>query len=446
MGNSRARQPEMNADVRAIKTPAEQSLGAAFTAARDKLPGNGAVTKLREKAFQHFDEQGLPHRRVEEWKYTDLRALMRDAYPLAAPPDSAAKARAKNAGQILAGVGARRLMFVDGAFVPELSDLTPEPGLSVGSVADALGKGDALVANIGKTFETMDAAVALNTALMGDGAAIRVAAGTALKRPLHLIFASGAEKPTAAFIRSLVAIEKGAQVTLLECHESGSGQVNAALELIVGDDARVNHIKTTQAQGLHIASLMAAVGARATFNSFSFNADARLLRNQMFVRFVGEGTKAAIRGVSMLKGKEHVDTTLLIDHAKGHCESREKFKSVLDDESHAVFQGKIVVQPHAQKTDAKMMTRALLLSDEAEADNKPELEIFADDVVCGHGATTSAPDKALKFYLMSRGISEAEAEALLIQAFIGEVVEEISNDAVREALMFAALKWLGTRQ
>ena len=436
----------MSADVRAMKTPAEQSLGAAFAAVRDKLPGKGAVTKLREKAFQHFDEQGLPHRRVEEWKYTDLRALMRDAYPLAAPPDSAAKARAKNAGQILAGVAARRLVFVDGAFVSELSDLTSEPGLYVGSLADALGKGDALVANLGKTFETKDPAVALNTALMGDGAAIRVAAGTSLKRPLHLVFVSGSEKPTAAFIRSLIAIEKGARATLLESHESGSGQVNAALELIVGDDAQVDYIKTTQAQGLHIASLMAVVGARATFNSFSFNADARLVRNQMFVRFAGEGTKAAIRGVSMLKDKEHVDTTLLIDHAEGHCESREQFKSVLDDESHAVFQGKIVVQPHAQKTDAKMMTRALLLSDEAEADNKPELEIFADDVVCGHGATTSAPDKALKFYLMSRGISEADAEALLIQAFIGEVIEEISNDAVREALLFAALKWLGARQ
>jgi Fe-S cluster assembly protein SufD len=165
----------------------------------------------------------------------------------------------------------------------------------------------------------------------------------------------------------------------------------------------------------------------------------------MFVRFAGEGTKANIRGVSLLKGKEHVDTTLLIEHAKGHCESREQFKSVLDDEGHAVFQGKIVVQPHAQKTDAKMMTRALLLSDEAEADNKPELEIFADDVVCGHGATASAPDTTLKFYLMSRGIPEAEAEALLVQAFIGEVIEEISNESVREALMFAALKWLGRR-
>jgi Fe-S cluster assembly protein SufD len=435
----------MNADLRAAKTPAEQTLANEFASARAKLPGKGAVTALRENAFRRFDARGLPHRRVEEWKYTDLRALMRNAFPLAAPPDSAAKSHAKNAGAIFAGAVARRLVFVDGAFVPELSDLTPEPGLFVTSLADALSKGDALVANIGRTFETDDAAVALNTALMGDGAAIRVAAGTSLKRPLHLIFVAGSDKPTAAFIRSLVVVEKGAHVTLLESNDSGLAQVNAALELVIGDDAQVDYVKTTQAQGLHISSLMAAIGARAVFNSFSFNADAQLMRNQMFLRFAGEGSKAGIRGVSLLKGKEHVDTTLLIDHAKGHCESREQFKSVLDDESHAVFQGKIVVQPHAQKTDAKMMTRALLLSDDAEADNKPELEIFADDVVCGHGATTSAPDKALKFYLMSRGIPEAEAEALLIQAFIGEVVEEISNNAVREALMFAALRWLGAR-
>ncbi|HMF24355.1 MAG TPA: Fe-S cluster assembly protein SufD [Pseudolabrys sp.] len=434
----------MNVGVRAVKTPAEQALGAAFAAARAKLPGKGSVAALRESAFRRFDTQGLPHRRVEEWKYTDLRALMREAFPLAAPPNPATKAHAKDAGEIFAGIAARRLVFASGAFVPELSDLTPEPGLFVNSLADALAKGDTLVANIGKTFETDDTAVALNTALMCDGATIRVAAGTALKRPLHLVFAGGNE-PTAAFVRSLVVIEKDARATLLESHDSGSAQVNAALELVVGDDARVDYVRTTQAQGLHIFSLMAAIGARAVFNGFSFNADAQLVRNQMFVRFAGEGSKGGIRGVSLLKGKEHVDTTLLIDHAKGHCESREQFKSVIDDEGHAVFQGKIVVQPHAQKTDAKMMTRALLLSDEAEADNKPELEIFADDVICGHGATASAPDKALKFYLMSRGIPEAEAEALLIQAFIGEVVEEISNDGIREALMFAALKWLGAR-
>jgi Fe-S cluster assembly protein SufD len=146
-----------------------------------------------------------------------------------------------------------------------------------------------------------------------------------------------------------------------------------------------------------------------------------------------------------LRGKDHVDTTLLIEHAAGHCESREQFKAVLDNQSHSVFQGKIVVKQHAQKTDAKMMTRALLLSDESEADNKPELEIFADDVVCGHGATAGALDPGLKFYLMSRGISEKEAEALLIEAFIDETIEQITHEGIRDALKFAALKWLGTR-
>jgi Fe-S cluster assembly protein SufD len=215
--------------------------------------------------------------------------------------------------------------------------------------------------------------------------------------------------------------------------------------LVVGDEAEVDYFKITNARALHVASLLAQIGAKATLNTFAYTADSVLVRNQNFVRFAGERTKAGIRGVSLLRGKEHVDTTLLIEHAATHCESREHFKSVLDDSAHGVFQGKIVVNPHAQKTDAKMMTRSLLLSDEAEADNKPELEIFADDVVCGHGATTSAPDEGLKFYLMSRGIHAKEAESLLIQAFIGETIEEISNETIREALMFAARKWLGAR-
>ena len=194
-----------------------------------------------------------------------------------------------------------------------------------------------------------------------------------------------------------------------------------------------------------MSSLLASIGARARINTFAFTADAQLVRNQKFIRLAGEGTKAGIRGVSLLRGKEHVDTTLLIEHAARACESREQFKSVLDGESHGVFQGKIVVQPHAQKTDAKMLTRALLLSDMAEADNKPELEIFADDVVCGHGATAGALDPGLKFYLMSRGIPEKESEALLIEAFIDETIEEIAHEGIRDALKFAALKWLGTR-
>jgi len=431
----------MNADVRTMKTPAEQALSAAYSAARDTLPGKGAVAKLREQAFERFEERGLPHRRVEEWKYTDLRALMRDMAPLAGAPDAAARAKAKEAGKILAGVEMRRIVFVDGAFAPELSDLTPEPGLAIGSLADALAKGG--VPALGTAFSTDDVAVALNTALMGDGAVIDVAAHARIRRPIHLVFAGTGN--SSAFVRSLVTIGEGAEVTLIEDHDSGEAQVNAALELIVGDHARVEYFKLTQAKGLHVASLLARIGADAHFNSFAYTAGSPLVRNQSFIRFDGERTHAGIRGVNLLRGKDHVDTTLLIVHAKGHCVSREQFKTVLDGESHGVFQGKIVVAQHAQKTDAKMMTRALLLSEDAEADNKPELEIFADDVVCGHGATAGALDPGLKFYLMSRGISDAEAEALLIQAFIGETVEEIAHEGIREALMNAAIHWLRAR-
>jgi Fe-S cluster assembly protein SufD len=430
-----------------MKTPAEQALSAAYADARASLPGKGAVAALREDAFKRFDARGLPHRRVEEWKYTDLRALMREANPLAPPPDAAAKTRGKEAGNILAGLDVRKLTFVDGAFVAELSDLSPEPGLAIGSLADALAKGDTLVTqHLGQTFATDDVAVALNTALMGDGAVIRIAAGAAIKRPIHLVFVAGADKPAATFVRSLVVVEKGAKAAVIEDHESGDEQVNAAFELVVGDDAEVDYFKVTRARGLHVASLLARVGANATFRSFAFTADSNVVRNQSFVHFAGDHSHAGIRGVSLLAGKEHVDTTLLIRHAALACQSREQFKTVLDDESHGVFQGKIVVEPHAQKTDAKMMTRALLLSEEAEAVNKPELEIFADDVVCGHGATAGALDPGLKFYLMSRGISEKEAEALLIQAFIGEVVEEIAHEGVREVLMNAAIAWLKARE
>ena len=435
----------MNAEVRAIKTPAEQALTSAFEAARAALPGKCGVAALRDEAFKRFDAKGLPHRRVEEWKYTDLRALMRDALPLAAPPDAAAKAKAKDAGKIFGNLACRRLVFVDGAFVTELSDLTPEPGLTIGSMADALAKGDPLVAShVGKVFETDDAAVALNTALMGDGAVVHVAAGTVVERPIHLVFASG-ETPSAAFIRSLIVVGKGAQAIIAESHENNVSQVNCALEMVIGDGAHVDYYKATQTRGLHVASLLLTVGAKALFNTFALNSDASLVRNQSFVRFAGEDSTGGLRGVNLLRGKDHVDTTMLIEHAAGHCSSREQFKSVLDDQSHNVFQGKIVVKPHAQKTDTKMMTRALLLSDEAEADNKPELEIFADDVVCGHGATAGALDPNLKFYLMSRGIDDKQAEALLIQAFIGETIEEVAHEDFCDALMTAALSWLETR-
>jgi Fe-S cluster assembly protein SufD len=440
----------MNAEVRQMKTAAELGLAEAFAVAKAKLPGGGKVADLREAAFRRFDGQGLPHRRVEEWKYTDLRALMREAKPLASPPDATAKARAKQAGKALAWLECRRLVFVDGAFVPELSDLDGiEPGLTIGSMAAALAKGDALVtAQLGQVVRTDDVAVALNTAFMGDGAVIRVGPNVAPERPIHLIFASTGDR--AVFDRSLVVIDEGARVMLIESHEAAGGadyQVNAALELKVGDGAHVDHVKIIgeATSALHVSTLMAAVGAHARFNDFTFTTGGAVVRNQLFVRFDGEGTIAGIRGANLLRGRQHADTTMVIDHATAACTSREVFKSVLDDESRSVFQGKIIVRPHAQKTDGKMMTQALLLSEAAEADNKPELEIFADDVQCGHGATTGALDEDLLFYLKARGIPAKEAEALLIQAFVGEAVEGIEHPGLREVLMDAVVAWLAAR-
>ena len=440
----------MNAEVTTIKTAAETALATAFNQARAQLPGDNAVAAQRKAAFDLFAKEGLPHRRVEDWKYTDLRALMRDAKPLASPPDAAAKARARTAGKLLGDVEARRLVFVDGAFVPELSDLAgQEAGLSIGSLADALGGDATVAAHLGKVAPAGDVAVALNTALMGDGAVIRVAAGATIGRPLHLLFVA-ADKPAATFTRSLVVVGEGARVMLIESHEGPPGsdyQVNAAVELVVGERAHVDHVKIIGegAQALHVSTLAAAVGAKARFNTFTFTIGGAVVRNQMFLNLDGEETVAGIRGATLIKGQQHADTTLVVNHIARSCQSREVFKTVLDGEAHGVFQGRIIVRHGAQKTDAKMMTQALLLSDRAEADNKPELEIYADDVQCGHGATAGALDDELKFYLMARGIPAVEAEALLIQAFLGEAIEGIEHAGLREALMDQVAEWLKAR-
>jgi Fe-S cluster assembly protein SufD len=441
----------VNAEVTIIKTTAETALAQEFAQARARLPGGGAVAAQREAAFDLFAKEGLPHRRVEEWKYTDLRALMRDAKPLASPPDATAKANAKTAGELLRDIDARRLVFVDGTFVAELSDVANlESGLSVRSLAQALTDGDsALAAHLGKIAPTGNVAVALNTALMGDGAVIRIAAGSTIHRPLHLLFVTS-QKPTASFVRSLVVVEQRARAMLIESHEGPGGsdyQVNATLEMFVGDNAHVDHVKLVAegADALHVSTLAAAIGAHARFNSFTFTAGGAVVRNQLFLNFDGEGTVAGIRGATLLNGRQHADTTLVATHAARDCQSREVFKTVLDNDAHGVFQGRIIVRQRAQKTDAKMMTQALLLSDRAEADNKPELEIFADDVQCGHGATAGALDDELKFYLMARGIPSAEAESLLIQAFLGEAIEGIEHAGLREALMETVAAWLKRR-
>jgi len=439
------RREVMNAEVTPIKTAAETALADAFLRRQAALPGGREIAGLREAAFRRFERSGLPHRRVEEWKYTDLRALMREGKPLAQAPDASAKAAAKSAGAILAGLKAHRIIIVDGCFAPELS-ATAISGVTVTPFATAVANGEDEFLN----SENSDTVLALNTALATDGAVIRVKSGTVVDRPIQLVFVHSAGKATAVFARSHVVVEPGATVTLVESHEGPDKldyQINTALDLEVGRGAKVDHIKVT-CEGdaaLHLATLNARVSEAAELRDFTFTLGGAVVRNQLFVTCKGKRAQLSLAGASLLRGRQHADTTLMLDHAVGGSSSRELFKSVLDDESHGVFQGKIVVRPDAQKTDARMMSRALLLSPNAEADNKPELEIFADDVQCGHGATAGALDESLKFYLMARGIPEREAEALLIQSFVGEAIETISHEGVRADLMFAAVRWLRAR-
>ena len=277
---------------------------------------------------------------------------------------------------------------------------------------------------------------------------IEIAPEAKIDRPIHLAFVTTGE--AAAFVKSLVVIGGGAHATLVESHEGPDGcayQVNSVFQMLVGDRSEVEHIKVVGEgdAALHIGTLLASVGAEAVFRQFGLITGGAVVRNELTLRLAGEGTTAAVHGASLLASRQHADTTLLVDHRAPHCESREIFKSVVDDEARAVFQGKITVQPGAQKTDGKMMARGLLLSDAAEFNCKPELEIFADDVQCGHGSTTGALDDELKFYLQARGIPDKQAEALLIQAFVGEVFESVAHDGIREALLAAMTAWLEGR-
>lgn len=442
----------MAADVRLMKTAAELALADAFASVKSTLPGGADVAAQREAAFETFAEAGLPHRRVESWRYTDLRALLREAPPLAPAPGTEALARAVAACPMLAGIDARRLYVVNGTFAPDISDLANlEPGLSVASLAQVLGSGSPLAAQIGKTVPSTDAALALNTAFMGDGVVICLAEGASLSRPLHLVFVTTEAGVTATFTRSLLVMGKGASALVLESHEGPAGaayQVNTALEAVVGEGANLERLKITAEgdEALHISTLLAQVEAGAKFANANFTVGGATIRNQLLVQLAGENIDASLSGVSLIADKQHADTMLAVEHIAPNCQSREQFRAVLDGYAQDIFQGRISVRPGAQKTDARMMSRALLLSDTAESDNKPELEIFADDVQCGHGCTTGSLDQQLKFYMMARGIPEKEVEALLIQAFVGEVIDAIGHEGVRVALADATRNWLIERK
>jgi len=380
-----------------------------------------------------------------------LRALMRDAKPLVARPDANVFARLKDAGTSLGDLEARRIVIADGYLSPDWTDHnTHDAGVTITELAAWFTDGNLYRLNSLPEAARKDIAVSLNTAFMTGGVVIHVRKDACIEQPIHLAHVFSGNTAAATYPRSIVIMEPGARLMLIESFEGPDGvdyQVNTALQIFAGEGAHADHVKVTRegARALHVSSLMADVGAHARFNTFVFTTGGAVVRNQLFLGFGGEGTLANIRGATLLKGRQHADTTMVVDHAAVGCQSREVFKSVLDGESRGVFQGKIIVQPGAQKTDAKMASHALMLSEEAEADNKPELEIYADDVQCGHGATAGDLDEDLLFYLRARGIPPAEAEALLIQAFVGDAIEGIEHAGLREALIEAVDAWLKAR-
>ena len=445
----------MELPVKQFQTRAEQAYVDLFNAAEQGLPGAGNpwVADLRAKAIDVYGALGLPHRRVEAWKYTDLRSRLTEALPLAR--ESGVAVTEATLTQALsaeiAALPAYRLVIVEGELRVDLSDLVElkAAGVEVVSITEALQKPPRwLKQALGKINpQDRDPVVALNLALMSGGVGLRIGKGVTLDKPIHLIHLDGGE-PASVITRSVVLVEERASLDLLESYGSlggGEFQRNAVMEVEVGDKAGLNHIKL-QREGkaaFHLVTWLVKLDADANYKAFQFSTGGALSRSQIYAVFAGEGSSLDVSGALLMRGRQHCDTTLLVEHRVPRCTSRELFKAVLDNEARGVFQGKIIVSPGAQKTDGKQMAQGLLLSETAEFDSKPELEIFADDVVCGHGSTSGQIDEDLLFYLEARGIQEREARALLIQAFVGEAVERIEHEGLREALHKASAEWLG---
>jgi Fe-S cluster assembly protein SufD len=435
------------------RTKAEQGLIENFEAAAAKLPGGRVIGEARKAAIGAFAGLGLPHRRIEEWKYTDLRSALKVApAPAIGAGVDVDRAQIDKALGPLAELDASRAVFVDGAYRPELSSTGGVKGLETGSLGTALSKssehaGEAMMRS---GAPGQEAVIALNTAFMTDGALIRVAKGAEIAKPLLLVFARAGKEARLITTRNIVKVGERARATVIEVHvalpAATQGQANTLSEITVGDGAQLVHAKCTlEGAGVsHVASWIAKLGTRASYKAFQFTADSALVRNHILATFKGEGTKLDISGCFLGRDAEHIDTTLVVDHAVPGCQSRELFKGVLAGRARGIFQGKVIVRPDAQKTDGKQMAQVLMLSEDAEFDSKPELEIFADDVVCGHGSTAAEIDPDMLFYFRARGIPPEEARAMLIESFVGEALDKIDDEALREAIAKLAKGRLGS--
>lgn len=407
-------------------------------AASSTLPGAQLdwLQTLRQQARGQFERQGLPAKKVEDWKYTSLWQLSQEAFTHDAKP---AKVDVTECGKVALMEQAHRLVIVDGQFSAELSQLDNlEAGLTLAPLTQSLEKAeDLLNAHIDVEKPGLNA---LNTFLMQEGAYLQVAANSKIEKPVEvLVINSGETDKLATHLRHLVQLEANSEITLIEHYVSlqdNVGFTNVVTEVDLAEHAKLHHFKL-QHESLkhyHIATLASKQAASSEWNTNNISLGGKLARNDIHSQLLGEQSHVTMDGLYLLVGDQHVDNHTRIDHAVPHTTSEEVYKGVMDDDSHAVFNGKVIVHKDAQKTDANQSNRNLLLSRTCEIDSKPEMEIYADDVKCGHGSTVGQLDETQLFFLRARGLDEVSARSLLTYAFAVEVLQRISAEPVRQAL------------
>ncbi|MBV9252482.1 MAG: Fe-S cluster assembly protein SufD [Acetobacteraceae bacterium] len=402
---------------------------ARYAGLRERLPGKPAI---RDAAAEAFRQAGLPTRRVEAWKYTDLRPVAMASFQEPLTPVLKSDRLLIRVPRICA----TRLVFVDGRFQEELS--TP-PGKArfTRFAADT---------NFGAIARPdREPLVALNTMLAEDGAVLHVGEGVDAG-VVHLVSLATdvPGRATTFHPRHLIRLEPGAKLTLLES-SAGEGTYlhNPVAEVHVGREAVLTHVRVQDesAAAFQLSTLYADIADHGTYDSFALNFGARVARTEVHAHLRGPYATTHLNGAQLLADSQHADFTTLVRHDAPNCTSRQTVKNVLTGRSRGVFQGRIEVARHAQKTDGYQMNQALLLSSEAEIDTKPELEIFADDVKCSHGATVGELDANQLFYLRSRGIPDAEARSILVHAFLAEALEAIANENIRTTLERSVDNW-----
>src|SRR5262245_30876856 len=412
-----------------------------FAGALEKRPQGGPrwLDDLRSRGAARFAALGIPTVRDEEWRFTNVAPIGAIDF--------------KPAGQI-SGTAERlngfpytdapvRLVVVNGRFDTTLSRLKGlPPGVHAGSLADALTHyADIVQRYFGQLADVNTRSfTALNTAFVQDGAFVHVPDGVAIDAPIHIVFVTGSDEgPVMAHPRTLVVTGTGSQLTVIESYVGGAGETyfsNAVSEIFVGENAGVDHYKVQQESldAFHVGALHAHTSRSARFSSHSFSLGGRLVRNDANAILDGEGGDCTRNGLYLADRERLIDNHTTIDHAKPHCGSHEVYKGILGGTSRAVFNGKIIVRQDAQKTDAKQTNRALLLTDGATINTKPQLEIFADDVKCTHGAAIGQLDEDAIFYLRQRGLTYAEARDMLIHGFAAQVLDGVRIEPLREAL------------